>query len=105
MIKEQLILDLDIQWSENGFFEKLRYARKIDFEQGHTLLNSIKSFSLDDTLINIDRNLVRLLWYIPQFMNWQIEKLSENNEKEIIQEYIKLCNLYNNELERILRLP
>lgn len=101
----QLKKALNREWDEGGFFEKLRYEPSIDFIRGEELLNIIKSFDISDEVENIDRDLVRLLWYIPQFMEWQKEILNESHSKDEMKRYLQITNYFNNELERILGTP
>jgi hypothetical protein len=101
----ELKKNLNKEWGEKGFFENLRYESLIDFDKGNRLLNQMKSYNLRDEDVTIDRELVRLIWYIPQFMEWQRERLSENNDEESILRYTQLTNYFNNELEKLLGVP
>ncbi len=101
----EFIDTLDNEWSETGFFEKLRYDNIIDFDRGFELLENVKSFQINEEKELINRKLVSLLWYIPQFMEWQKERLSEKYDNELMKKYNKIIGHFNNEIERILGLP
>ena len=95
---------LNENWDENGFFEKLRYDRFIDFQKGNHLLNSLKEYKIESSDL-IDSELVRLLWLIPIFMDWQKDQLSKSSTEENMKLYNNLLNKFHNELERIFGMP
>src|SRR5690242_10426225 len=67
---------LDQEWLEGGFLHKLR-DREFDpvgYVRLENILNGIRQLD-DQSNPLIDRQLVRLLWFIPQFMEWQTERV------------------------------
>ena len=80
----QLVTKLDNEWLEDGFLYQLRECKFDDtgYIRFEGLLNTVKQLD-DKSSPSIDRNLVRLLWFIPQFMEWQTERLIDRgNEPE-----------------------
>jgi len=73
---KEWIRELESAWSEpDGFLFKVREG-SFDEEKGANLVSLLKSIKLpkEDT---IDRRLVALVWYIPIFLTWQIERVVE----------------------------
>ncbi len=73
---EALNQNLDKEWLEGGFLYKLR---NLEFDvSGYMrfegLLHTAKQVD-NQTSDAINRRFVRLLWFVPQFVEWQIERL------------------------------
>jgi len=73
-----LIEKLDAEWLQGGFLYKLRecefdVAGYVRFEN---LLNTAKQLD-DQNSPTINREFVRLLWFVPQFFEWQVERIVE----------------------------
>ncbi len=97
---------LNESWDETGFLGLIRKKRIVDMKSGRILLENLKKFSIDDSERLIDSELVRLLWFVPLFLNWQKERLSmieDNNE--LIKQYEIIFNSIQNEIIRILGCP
>lgn len=76
---EVLTRKLEIEWLEGGFLHKLRDCEfdAAGYVRLESLLNSARQ--LDDTRSpTIDRDFVRLVWFIPQFVEWQVDRVVEN---------------------------
>ena len=99
---ENFIKDIESEWeAEEGFFWKVRQG---DFEeaQAHRALSKITAVpGLTDQLI--PRRLVSVLWYVPLFMEWQIDRVRANGGD--IAEYTIAINKFTAEIERILGVP
>lgn len=105
-MKEEILIEvLNKNWNENGFFKKLRYPSEIDFSQGNDLLENLKSFSINPETTFLNRDLVRLLWYIPQFMDWQKERLADKNTENNYKLYLALSGQISEQVERVLGYP
>lgn len=97
-----LIEELSRCWDlDDGFFGKLRQGVFDDnlYQDFLSLLRTI-SFEEDDELI--PRGIVTNLWYIPLFMGWQKERVSDKLPPESY-EFKKTA--IENELERIFGIP
>lgn len=73
---KNLVEKFDQEWLEGGFLYLLREC-KFDakgYLRLESLFHTLKQ--LDDTSSDlIDRELVRVLWFIPQFVEWQTERV------------------------------
>jgi hypothetical protein len=104
MTQENIMKILNDAWEmEGGFFYEVR-NRKFDLKKGTKLHHSLKSFELN-VKSTIDRNLVRLLWYIPIYLEYQKDILKSVLIEEEYLDYIKLANGIQEEIERLLGYP
>lgn len=90
------------EWEPDvGFFWK---ARRGDFDkQGFTrTLGKLQSMTIDEDA-ELPRRLLSILWYIPLFMNWQIERVREAGGDE--EEYGMAVAAATDEIERLLGTP
>lgn len=92
---------LEDAWEiEIGFLAQLRDG--IFSETLYTaFLHMLKEIRIEEEEL-LPRRLVTLLWYIPQFMEWQTERVADTISKE---KYLLKRGLVENELERILGVP
>ena len=76
---ETLTKQLDDEWLDGGFLYKLRECEfdAAGYVRLERLLNSAKQLD-DRQSMAISREFVRLLWFVPQFMEWQTERLIEH---------------------------
>jgi len=99
---EAEITSLELEWSEEaGFFWQLRQGRFVlaDFQRA---LTKIKSVAIPEDG-NVPRRIVSLLWYIPLFMQWQVERVRENQGDSIA--FTGAITTITNEIERLLGVP
>lgn len=97
---KQLIADLEAAYDlEEGFLGLLRGGHFDSRARDRflRLLESIDPGAAD----TIDRRLVGLLWYVPLFMQWQAERL-DDDEQVALQ---AVTDQVTNQLERILGVP
>ncbi len=67
---------LDNEWDRtSGFLGRLRQGF-FDPEGLARLINTLQSVDLRDTTC-LDRRFVALIWFIPLFMSWQVERVAE----------------------------
>ncbi len=96
------IQKIEAEWDpDDGFFWK---ARKGQFDQ-HAFtrtLEKLRSLTIDDDA-ELPRRLVSVLWYIPLFMSWQIERVREVGGDE--NAYSLATTATTNEIERLLGVP
>lgn len=90
--------NIEAEWDlENGFLGKLR-AGDFDRATCQRLLETLSKVEPEGTL---DRDFVRLVWYIPIFMEWNRERVAADSLKD----YEKAANKILAEVERILGIP
>jgi hypothetical protein len=66
------------------------------------LIGTLEHIDLQDST-SVDRRVVSLLWYIPIFMGWQIERVQESGVS--VEDFDKAINQVQNLLEGILGIP
>jgi hypothetical protein len=98
---DDFITSLEELWSEpNGPLFRIRRGHFND--QGSKLiLDTIKNIPMISGDVPI--RLVSLLWYMPLFLEWQIERVEENGTDSKV--YRIFVNQITNEIERILGIP
>lgn len=102
MSYEKEIEALESEWSaEDGFFWRVRQDQFAanDFERALAKVSAITIAEEAD----LPRRVVSLLWYIPLFMQWQVERVKENQGD--VNAYTAGITTMTNELERLLGVP
>ncbi|MFH0928370.1 MAG: hypothetical protein V1821_02750 [bacterium] len=100
---EDTIKILESEWEPGiGFFCNLRDGKfsPQEFERALQKLSSIPKPRENDCL---PRRFVSLLWYIPQFMDWQTERIQAQGGD--IVEYMKARNAVDSVVTDILGAP
>jgi hypothetical protein len=92
---------LESEWSDTGFFWQVRDGRFNPVEFARTL-DKIKTVTFAENA-ELPRRVVSLLWYIPLFMQWQIERVRETGGD--VGAYEVAITKMTNEIERILGVP
>lgn len=69
---------LDSEWLEGGFLYKLRECEfdAAGYARFEALLGKAKQTDSGSSE-TIDRDFVRLMWFVPQFVEWQVERVLE----------------------------
>lgn len=67
------------------------------------LVEELRSFNYSKQTVQIDRNVVRLLWYLPLFLSWQTDRIRDQGGD--VEEYRRFENAVATEVERILGIP
>ena len=99
---EKEIRVMETEWSpENGFFWRLRQGQ-FTSEEFTRALAKLRGLSIE-TDAELPRRLVSLLWFIPQFMQWQTERVKKAGGDAA--EYERAVALARNEIERLLGVP
>ena len=102
MTYEREIEALESEWSpDDGFFWRIRQGR-FDHAKFQGALQKLAILSIAEEA-ELPRRLVSLLWYIPIFMQWQVEQVQENGGDATA--YAKAITAMTNEVERLLGLP
>jgi hypothetical protein len=99
---ENAIAELEAEWSpDDGFFWRIRQGNfsPSDFERA---LKKISAINIGEDA-DVPRRVVSLLWYIPLFMQWQVERVQEN--KGDLKAYATAITKMTNEIERLLGVP
>jgi hypothetical protein len=93
---------LEAEWSKpEGFLGRAREGL-FDSQRGDEFVEKLQRIRLQDG-DRIDRRLVSLLWYIPTFLRWQKERISESGGDTIAFE--RLSNRVQTVVEGILGVP
>ncbi|MCK4636114.1 MAG: hypothetical protein KAT32_04590 [Candidatus Moranbacteria bacterium] len=91
---------IEKEWELSGFFGRLR-GGVFDNDRLNKLIQLLEDVELD---LNdkIDRRFVSLIWYIPLFIGWQIERIEDEKEIDLLK---KGRNKIEGLLEEILGIP
>jgi hypothetical protein len=98
-----LINTLEGIWqSPDGAMFLLRQGRH-DTDRIDEVVRLLRSIELSETDALLPRRLVSLLWYMPAFMEWQVERVIEGggDADALRTQTVEVLN----QLERILGLP
>ena len=75
---DEALAPLTESWDEpNGVFYRLRQGEFLE-EDGDKFLELLRKIDLGDSDL-IPRELVRLLWFLPQFTEWQVKRVAEKD--------------------------
>lgn len=105
MDKKSQLLALEAEWEQpNGFLGKLRDL-EFDAEGAARLEALLHSIDLGNEIL-IDRNFVRLLWFIVPFMEWQTARFVEAKTTDTVLYRLKLVSTHVQErMMEILGVP
>ena len=99
---DQQIELLESEWSpDDGFFWRVRQGT-FDHAEFERALRKVATLAIPEDA-ELPRRIVSLLWYIPLFMQWQVERVQENGGDTVA--YAKAITAMTNEVERLLGLP
>lgn len=102
MSHESEIQSLESEWSAaDGFFWKVRQG-VFDPDDFQRALGKLTSMSFHDEEA-LPRRVVSLLWFIPIFLHWQIDRVREAGGD--MAAYSKAVTMMTNEVERLLGVP
>jgi hypothetical protein len=99
-IMEKLIQQLEAAWDEDGFFENLRAGIFVESD-ALGFLSLLRSIEIDQELV--PARLLALIWYIPSFLEWQRERVSEVGGDAV--RYVRFINEVMNILEEVIGVP
>lgn len=94
---------LENEWDlSTGFLRSLREGN-FNRDSQERLVNILKAIKIEENTPVIDRHLVRLTWFIPLFMTWQIERMREEGRdtRDVTEAMHEILNL----LYEILGVP
>lgn len=97
----EIIASLESEWDNSGFLGRLREA-KFNENEADDFVFFLHNIRINES--DIPCRLVSLLWYLPNFLNWQKERLV--NARVINDsQYEKFINQVDSALESILGVP
>ena len=97
------LLKISNAWEADGFLGLLRH-RIFNLQLGEDFLQALESITFD-SIDCIPKDNIRILWYIPLFMEWReldLENILEENE---YKKFVLLKSRIVSHLEEILGLP
>lgn len=92
---------LDCAWDREGFLGGIREGKFV-IEDGKKFLSALEAIQIDEEAL-VPKRLVSLLWYLPNFLEWQsnrVQKISGN-----LDDYQRFVVSINNALENVLGVP
>lgn len=101
MSLENITMRLDAEWDREGFLGRLRLGHFTSGE-AEKFLDLLRAIHIDEKDC-VPKRLVTLLWYLPSFLSWQTERVSEAGGE--MKEYIHFANQVHNLLEERLGTP
>lgn len=102
MNAKQLVLYLETQWDEGGFLDALRRGA-FDERSSIEFIDSLKSASISNEDF-VPKRLLSLTWYLPIFLIWQKERVSEISGIDISR-YERFVTQVESVLEEVLGVP
>jgi hypothetical protein len=94
------IADLERAWSdEQGFLFELRMGL-FSSKKAKDFLSMIQLIESDDAEL-VSRRAVSLLWYLPLFLGWQVERVDPKDRAELE----KVITSVENHLSIVLGVP
>lgn len=102
MNTEELIQDLESHWSTDGFLDTIRRGN-FDASAGQRFLELLRGISIGDDQL-IPKRLLSLLWYLPLFLEWQKERITEMASSKAAS-YERFVTEVQNVLEEVLGVP
>ncbi len=101
---ETAIMNISDAWDEDGFLGLLRYGRVYNQELGKEFLQNLQTLEFD-SIECIPKDTVRILWFIPLFLEWREMDLENVLEENEYKSFISLKNEITTHLEELFGLP
>jgi hypothetical protein len=97
---QQAIPELEKLWEVGGFFGRLRQG-DYDMNGVGGVEQLLRAIQIDDT--GLPRRLVSLTWWIPMFMEWQVERVAQRggDVEQLKRDVVRLRNA----LDSLLGVP
>jgi hypothetical protein len=102
MALEKFIESIESEWEpETGFFWRIRQGdfRKDEFDRVFAKFAAVPGASVEP----LPARLVSVLWYVPIFMQWQIDRVRDRGGD--VPTYATAMNQLTAEVERVLGVP
>lgn len=97
----EIIEQLDAEWDTGGFFDRVRNG-SYDAVRAHDILKMLRALSLNESEL-LPKRLVTLLWYLPSFLGWQVERVAEKGGDSAAYEHF--ITEVQSALEEVLGTP
>ncbi|MEX8505364.1 hypothetical protein [Leptothrix ochracea] len=97
----RIIQLLDSEWDTGGFFDRIRDGN-YDTRQAQEILKILCAIKVDEDEL-LPKRLVTLLWYLPSFLGWQVERVVERGGDKAA--YERFITEIHNALEEVLGTP
>ncbi|WFU83266.1 hypothetical protein QA645_11145 [Bradyrhizobium sp. CIAT3101] len=96
-----IIEQLETEWDENGFFDRVRNG---DYHavRGQAVLTVLRAIKIGDEDV-VPKRLVSLPWYLPSFLSWQSERIAEKGGDRAA--YKRFVTEVEITLENVLGVP
>ncbi len=101
MVFSEIIERLEAEWDTGGFFDRVRNG-DYDAMQAHNILKMLCALCFNDNEL-LPKRLVTLLWYLPSFLGWQVDRVVERGGDSVA--YKQFITEIQNALEEILGTP
>lgn len=92
---------MEVEWDEGGFFEQIRNGN-YDDSRANYIIDLICALETNGQDF-LPRRLVALIWYIPIFLEWQVERVVEQGGDNIAFDNFRTKTL--NILQNVLGIP
>jgi len=96
-----IIEQLDVEWETNGFFDSVRNGH-YDAKRAQTVLEILRAIHVSEEEM-VPKRLVSLLWFLPSFLGWQVERVAEKGGDRAA--YERFATEVHNTLEEVLGTP
>lgn len=98
---DQVAEALEVEWDIEGFFDQVRNG-VFDPKRACHVLGLLREIDVDDSQV-LPRRLVSLLWYMPMFLGWQLQRVEEKGGE--IASFERFILDVQNILEEVLGTP
>ncbi|MBX5893038.1 hypothetical protein ISE53_10290 [Pseudomonas aeruginosa] len=97
----KVIEELEVEWDIEGFFDQVRNG-VFDATRAHHVMGLLREIDVYDSQV-LPRRLVSLLWYMPVFLGWQLQRVEEKGGE--IASFEQFIVDVQNILEEVLGTP
>jgi hypothetical protein len=101
-IDEEIIEALDAAWDDGGFLELLR-GGAYDHAKADSLLAALQRLNTLDGAIAVNGRLIRLVWMMPIFIEWQAQALESRGQDVTQVRHVSVAVF--EQLSRVLGVP
>lgn len=101
MLISESIEQLEKEWDTSGFLGAIRDGQFV-VKDSMNFLEILKSINLSNS-DNVPKRLLSMLWYLPSYLQWQRERVSETGGD--LEAYDRFITKVHNILEDALGVP
>ena len=99
---EDLIQNLEMHWDSGGFLDAVRRGKFVPGDAA-AFLGLVGGISIAEEQ-SVPKRLLSLLWYLPSFLEWQKERVTEVSPEQA-ETYERFVTQVHNTLEQVLGIP